>query len=490
MSAYANLEARFREMAVAESIAGVLHWDAATCLPEAAASMRGDQLAYLASLSHRMMNDAALADLLAEAEADSSALGDWQQANLREMRHRWLHETCLDEALVEAMTRHATSSEMFWRTAKQENDFKGFMPYLEQSVAYMREVAAAKSEALGCGAYDALLDGFDPGMRCEVVGTLFSELEAFLPDAIAQTIEAQPAMTLDTHADAAKQKALSEALMRAVGFDFTRGRLDLSAHPFCGGAYDDIRITTRYDEADFMEGMFAVLHETGHALYEMQLPEAWRFQPVGEARGMSVHESQSLFVEMQVARSREFLQFAAPIIREQLGIDADDAALYAGSTHVSRGMIRVNADEVTYPTHIILRYRLEQMMLSGELAVADLPDAWGEMQQALLGVRPANDREGCMQDIHWAEGWFGYFPTYTLGALIAAQLMAAVREAIPDLPAQMAKGEFQPLKDWLRQHIHANASRYSTTELVERATGKPLGSEAYRQHITARYLNR
>ncbi len=280
--------------------------------------------------------------------------------------------------------------------------------------------------------------------------------------------------------------------MERIGFDFAHGRLDISAHPFCGGTPDDVRITTRYDESDFARALMGVLHETGHALYQRGLPASWRLQPVGRARGMAVHESQSLLLEMQVCRSRPFLGYAAPILREAFcgdgpGWEAD--ALYRRQIRVRRSLIRVDADEVTYPAHVILRYRLERAMIAGDLAPVDLPGAWAEGLRSLLGVAPGNDREGCLQDIHWYDGNWGYFPTYTLGALIAAQLFEAARHDVPEVTQAIAVGEFAPLLVWLRERVHSKGSLLSTDELVESATGRPLGSSSFERHLRERYLN-
>jgi len=279
--------------------------------------------------------------------------------------------------------------------------------------------------------------------------------------------------------------------MEQIGFDFEHGRLDVSAHPFCGGTPDDVRITTRYDESDFARALMGVLHETGHALYQRGLPAQWRLQPVGRARGMAVHESQSLFLEMQVCRSRAFLTFAAPILRETFADDGpgwDADALHRRQICVKRSLIRVDADEVTYPSHVILRYRLERAMIAGDLVPADLPGAWADGLRQLLGIVPANDREGCLQDIHWYDGVWGYFPTYTLGALIAAQLFEAAREAIPDVLVAIGRGEFAPLLGWLRERVHSKGSLLSTSELVENATGRPLGTASFERHLHDRYL--
>jgi len=280
--------------------------------------------------------------------------------------------------------------------------------------------------------------------------------------------------------------------MERLGFDFAHGRLDVSAHPFCGGTPDDVRITTRYNESDFARALMGVLHETGHALYQRGLPVEWRLQPVGRARGMAMHESQSLLLEMQVCRSRAFLSYAAPVLRETFGGDGpgwDAEVLHRRQTRVQRGLIRVDADEVTYPAHVILRYHLERAMIAGDLRPADLPGAWAEGLHELLGIAPDNDREGCLQDIHWYDGNWGYFPTYTLGALIAAQLFEAARREIPDLMAAISAGEFGVLLGWLRERIHSKGSLLSTANLVESATGQPLGTASFMRHLRSRYLD-
>jgi carboxypeptidase Taq len=280
--------------------------------------------------------------------------------------------------------------------------------------------------------------------------------------------------------------------MERIGFDFTHGRLDVSAHPFCGGTPDDVRITTRYDECDFARSLMGVLHETGHALYQRGLPAEWRLQPVGRARGMAMHESQSLLLEMQVCRSRAFLTYAAPIIREAFGVAGPQwevDALYRRQIQVRRGFIRVDADELTYPAHVILRYRLERAMIACDLEPAELPGAWAEAMRELLGVVPDTDREGCLQDIHWYDGNWGYFPTYTLGALIAAQLFDAARRDIPELTHAIAEGEFRPLLGWMHERVHSKGSLLSTAQLVESATGRPLGTASFERHLRDRYLS-
>jgi carboxypeptidase Taq len=284
--------------------------------------------------------------------------------------------------------------------------------------------------------------------------------------------------------------------MKAVGFSLDKGRLDESHHPFCGGTSQDVRITTRYNEKEFVSSLMGVLHETGHALYEQNLPLEWLGQPVGIAAGMAIHESQSLLMEMQVCRSREFLEFATPLIQKHLGPHVKNKSslepenLSRLLSRVKRSFIRVDADEVTYPAHVILRFEIERDLMENKLKINDLPEAWNEKMQSYLGLSTkGNDKDGCMQDVHWPSGAFGYFPAYTFGAVIAAQLFKTVAEKNPNVRGQITKGDFSILQSWLRTEIWQQGSRFSTMELVKNATGAPLTGAAFRAHLEKRYLN-
>lgn len=494
-SAYQKLEAKFAQINALSGASSILHWDSAAMMPEGANDVRGEQLAALAEVCHEKITAPEIADLLNEAEAQKSSLNDWQQVNLEEMRRSYIHENAVPVELVSALTKASSESEMNWRTARKENDFKSFAKYFEPLLKLVREAAKAKAAALKCSEYDALLDQYDPSTKSADIDPLFADLKKFLPPLVSEVIEHQkraPApIELEGPFDIATQKNLGLDVMKALGFDFNHGRLDESHHPFCGGVSGDIRITTRYKTDNFTESFFGVMHETGHALYDMGLPKEWRQQPVGGARGMSMHESQSLTMEMQLGLSRPFLEYIAPRMQKAFGGNGaawtpDNIARVM--TKVERSLIRVTADEVTYPLHVILRYEMEKALLSGDLKASDLPGAWNEKMKAYLGITPPDDKDGCMQDIHWAGGSIGYFPTYTLGAMIAAQLMDAAKRQVAGLEGTIRDGKFFILTNWLKENVHSKASRFSTPEIIQQATGKPLSADIYKAHLKQRYL--
>jgi carboxypeptidase Taq len=289
----------------------------------------------------------------------------------------------------------------------------------------------------------------------------------------------------------AAQRALSLQVMQLLGFDFEGGRLDESSHPFSGGVPEDTRLTTRYQEDNFVQSLMGTIHETGHARYEQNLPRAWIGQPVALARSMGIHESQSLAFEMQLAMGRGFIGLLAPRLAAQFGAQPafEPEALQRLLTRVEPGLIRVDADELTYPAHVILRYRIERALIEGSAQAEDIPALWDEAMQSLLGVGTrGNFKDGCMQDTHWGQGAFGYFPCYTLGAMYAAQWFAALRRVVPDLDARIAAADFTPLFDWLREHIWSQGSRWETAELAQRASGEALNTAHFRRHLEARYL--
>jgi carboxypeptidase Taq len=494
--AYRKAEARFERLLKLGDATRVLEWDNSAMMPAGGVEARSEQVATLRVIHHEALTAPETDDVLGAAEAETPALDAWQRANLQEMRREWAHASAVPGDLVEAYSKACAICEMRWRTARPANDFKGLLPDLATVLALTRRVAEAKSARLGLNLYDSLLDEWEPGGRSAAIDVLFDDLARFLPgfidDVLARQGRLPEPLALPGPFPTEKQRALATRLMARVGFDFDHGRLDTSAHPFCGGVPDDVRITTRWTEADFATGLMGVLHETGHAMYERGLPAAWRDQPVGRARGMSIHESQSLLVEMQASRSREFVAWLAG--EAKAAFDGDGPAWSAENFtriyhRVRRGLIRVDADEATYPCHVILRYRLERAMIAGELALADLPGAWSEQMKAMVGVVPPDDRDGCLQDIHWPSGTWAYFPTYTLGAMTAAQFFAAATKADPSIPAALGRGEFAPLMAWLRREVHGRAASLPTPELIKAATGRPLDAGFFEAHLKRRYLD-
>ena len=493
--AYGRLEDIFRRRALIREAVGVLGWDTSVVMPPGGAAARAEQMATLRVMAHELVVDPRVGDLMAEAAKEAVQLDRWQSANLREMRRAWLHATAVPADLVAARSHAAAAAEAAWRGARAESDFTALQPFLEEVLALTREAGAAKAEALNRPAYDALMDEYEPDADGVRVVLILEDYAAFLPEFLDEVLAHQarqpdpvpPSGPFPIPA----QRLLCRHMAEAVGIDFDTARLDESLHPFSGGVPEDSRITTRYHDDGFLDSLMGVLHESGHAMYERGLPPAWRHQPVGDARGMTLHESQSLLVEMQVCRSREFFEWAAPVIAQTFAVEGPawtPGNLHRLATRVEPSLIRVAADEVTYPAHVILRTRLERAMIAGDLQVADLPGAWGDGMVDLLGIRPPDDRRGCLQDIHWPDGDFGYFPTYSLGAMAAAQLAAAARAADPQIMPAIAKGDFGPLMAWLRPKVHNKASLLSTDELLVEATGKPLGADAFKAHLRRRYL--
>ena len=490
--AYDRLKARFGRIAALGEAASMLHWDAAAMMPPGGGESRGEQLAALAGLAHELLT----APVVAEDFEIARGEGPWEEANLALMARAHARATALPTDLVEATARANSACEKIWREAKARADFALVRPALEEVVRLQRETAVALGAALGMDPYDALMDGYQRGVTAADVEPVFAAYEAFLADALPRAEEIQAAkpapVPLPGPFPVEVQRQLCRRLSERIGLDYEHARLDESLHPFCGGTPQDVRLTTFYDEHDVSKALLGVLHETGHALYERGLPAAFARQPVGDAAGMAAHESQSLIVEMQACRSDPFLGFLGRELHAAFGGDA--AAYEAGNLarlwrRVARGFIRVDADEITYPAHVILRFRLERAMIGGALRVADLPAAWNEGMQRMLGVTPPDDAKGCLQDIHWHDGAFGYFPSYTLGAMAAAPMIKAARAAEPGLDEALAEGDMAPLLGWLRRKVHAQGSFLGFQDLLKTATGKPLDPADFTEHLTRRYLD-
>lgn len=494
LTPYQQLEQEFRRLHAFRGALSLLRWDAAVMMPRGSADVRGEQLAALETEHHALLTTPKVARLLERAEAASSQLDDWPLANLREMRRQRDHAIATPPSLIARLAKATARAEVFWVEAKKANDFKILAPHLAEVVNLVRDKAALLGQARGLAPYDALVDGFTPGISTEDIETIFKALARKLPGLINQAIEVQaqrPAVPLVGKFSASRQRALCTEVLKTLGFPFDRGRLDESEHPFTEGVPGDIRVTTRFDTSDPFSGLLGAVHETGHAMYDLGLPVEWRDQPVGRDRGMALEESQSLLFEMNLCRSRSFVKYLRPLLEKILNVNGaewTEENLYRHLTRVRRSLIRMDADELTYPAHVMLRYELEKKILDGALPIADIPEAWNANLEQRLGLKPSSDVDGCLQDIHWAVGYFGYFPSYALGAVVAGQLNEALRAARPALDEEIAAGQFEGVLDWLRENVHGVGARLPVKELIKHATGKPLTAAAYLRYLEAKYL--
>lgn len=491
---YDELVTRLREAATLGSCASVLGWDEQAYMPKGGAEHRANQLGMLSGMVHDKATDPRIGELLSALE-ESSDFDDADSpmaANVREARRDYDRATKLPKRLVEEMSRVTSLGQQAWIEAKPKNDFASFQPWLEQIVDLKREEA----EAVGYDdvPYDALLDTYEPGASTKSVEATFAALR----DELVPLVRAIAESPVEPDVSIVKrpyptdvQRTLGLEAAAAIGFDFDRGRLDVAAHPFCSGiGPGDCRLTTRYDERFLPMAFFGTLHEAGHGIYEQGLdPDAYG-TPLGEACSLGIHESQSRMWENLVGRSRAFWDHFYPRTQESLPDSLGNVPVdkfHAAVNDVRPSFIRVEADEVTYNLHIMLRFELEQPLISGDLAPADVPGAWNEKFESYLGLVPENHADGCLQDIHWSAGLIGYFPTYALGNLYGAQLFDAAETALGDLPAAFARGEFGPLKQWLNENVHRPGRRYTPTDLVERVSGKPLSHEPLMRRLHAKF---
>ncbi|HEV8002709.1 MAG TPA: carboxypeptidase M32 [Planctomycetaceae bacterium] len=492
---YDELLDSWRKATLLGSVQGQLGWDEQTYLPAGGAAHRADQMSLLAGMVHQQLTAPRLGELIGALETGDKPTGSngLFEANVREARRRYDRLTKLPTRLVEELTRVTSLAQQNWVEARKKSNFAMFQPWLEKIVGLKREEAAALGGGNGVP-YDVLLDEYEPGGKTADVAKIFAALrEALVPlvQAIANAKKRPDDSILTRRYPKTAQAEFATAAAAAIGFSFQDGRLDVSPHPFCSGnGPGDCRLTTRYDEHHFPCAFFGVLHEAGHGLYEQGLDRKAFGTPIGDAASLGIHESQSRMWENFVGRSQAFWKhFYSPAqttFPEALGSVPRDA-FYAAVNSVEPSFIRVEADEVTYNLHIMIRFELEQQLISGKLQPADVPAAWNDQYTHSLGITPSNDAEGCLQDIHWSGGGLGYFPTYALGNMYAAQLFETARKDVGDLDAQFAKGEFAPLRDWLRVHVHRLGRQYLPAQLIEKITGKPLSHEPLVAHLKAKF---
>jgi carboxypeptidase Taq len=492
-AAFDELCSLSREAALIESMEAALGWDERTYMPPAAGEYRAEQMTYLTGLAHQKRTSKQLGDLLGELAASDLAKdhhGD-AGATIRELKRQYDKKVKLPQSLVEELTRASVLGQQAWVKARQDNDFPSFAPHVEKLFHLKRQQA----ECLGYqdNAYDALLDDFEPDAKTADVAEVLSQLRAELVplvQAIMQSGRKAPLGILQREYPAAAQEAFGKAAAAVIGFDFNRGRLDVTHHPFCSGmGPHDCRITTRYDERFFNSAFFGILHEAGHGIYDQGLRPDQFGLPPGNYLSLGIHESQSRMWENLVGRSRAFWQHFFPQLQGAFASAVGDVKLddfFFAINHVAPSLIRVEADEATYNLHIIIRFELEQALLNQDLAVGDLPAAWREKYDQYLGVEPKTDADGCLQDIHWSAALIGYFPTYSLGNLYASQFFEQADRDLGGLPQMFARGEFAPLKSWLNENIHHRGQCYTAAELCQLVTGQALSHAPLIRHLRSK----
>ncbi len=491
--AYTKLMERVRDLGRFRSIEFLLEWDQETYMPANGMTTRAEAAALVSGLAHERLVADETRDLLAKAE-DTADRGDFViDTNLRETRRTFDRAAKLPTDLVKEIAHTSALAKTAWAKARAQSDFPEFAPLLEKLIQLKKRVA----EHIGYDTepLDVLIDESDPGEKAAEIETLFARLREAIVPLLRKVMESphQPDGSILTRRfPLDQQKQLSRQVAEALHFDFESGRSDVSVHPFTTtiGDSGDVRITTRYSENNIAEALFGTIHEVGHGLYEQGLPREHRLTPSAEYISLGMHESQSRLWENQIGHSRPFWDYYWDPVRrlfpEALS-DVSQDEFYAAINRVTPSLNRVSADELTYNLHIILRFEIERALFTDKLSVNDLPDVWNEKMKQLLGVTPPNDREGCLQDIHWSMGIFGYFQSYALGNLYAAQLLEQVRKDLPDLDARIAANDHRPLLDWLRKHIHRHGRRYRANELIERITGKPVTIEPFMEYVTAKF---
>ena len=482
---------RAREVAVVHSAAEAIAWDQETYMPPQANEHRAKQLSWLAARAHEMSTSEAWQRDLEDAENKDTGSDPRLTANLRELRRQFDRARKLPTSLIARESSATSLAKHAWADAREKSDFKAFAPHLEELLEIAREKASLWGYAKE--PYDALLESYERGTSTAAVAALFDQLRPEIRSIAAAAVEKSHQQSISLPAGpypVEAQQKLNRQIAESIGFDFSAGRIDTTAHPFCTtlGPHD-VRLTTRYDENDFTSSLFGVLHEAGHGLYEQGLPADDFGLPSGSAVSLGIHESQSRLWENHVGRSQEFWQKWYPVAQEIFSqlrdFPIDDFLRFIRTAAFSP--IRVEADEATYDLHILLRFDLERRMLNGGLSVNEVPAAWNEGFRELFGFTPKNDREGCLQDIHWSMGGLGYFPTYTLGNIHAASLFACAKNQ-PKISSAIAAADYAPLLAWLRENIHAHGSTFDPSDLIQQATGKKASSEDYIKHLTQRYL--
>lgn len=493
---YRELCEHARKVSTLGSVGYLLSWDQETYMPPSGGSFRAEQSSLIAELHHKQATESKVGDLIAACEQDKGLLSNGNvAANIREFRRDYDRLTKLPASLVAELAKVGSQAQEVWKEAREKNDFSMFAPWLEKMFELSRQKADCYGVPAGGERYDALLDEYEPGMTAKQIEAIFTPLRSRLTELVqrvAKTGKHPETSMLKRPVSTEKQHAFGLAVLKAMKFDLEAGRLDVTTHPFCSGlAPGDTRLTTRYRDEAFTDALYGTMHEAGHGLYEQGLPKAGTTeslygQPLSESISLGIHESQSRMWENLVGRSREFWTWALPLAKQQYGAALDGVDLetiYKAVNTVKPSLIRVEADEGTYNMHVMVRFEMERALLSGAMKVNDVPAEWNKRYKDYLGVDVPDNKRGCLQDVHWSFGLIGYFPTYTLGNLYAAQFWETILKEIPDLKSQISKGEFGVLREWLREKIHRHGKHYRADELCVRITGKPLSADALLRYL-------
>lgn len=498
LSAYAKLKERFAQINNLRYAGDILNKDAETVMAPGSGPDRTQQIMALATARNSLISAPEVEHWLNDAERNEATMSVEDCRNLALMRRQWIHEASLPQDLATEIARLESEGQSLHTELRKTGRWEKIKDWYAHSFEVMRAVGKIKQDKLGSAStYEALLDTFSAGVSEAMVSREFDALEKALPPLIREATQRQamaPApIPLEGQFPHAQQEELCHRLAERLGFDFNRGVLSvIHGHPSCNGSPDDTRITTGCDETNFLKAVYSAVHEGGHGLFQQNMPKEWRYQPAGDCFAMNIHETQSRIIEVQACHTPEFFQYLEKEAREIFN-RPDDPALSAENlerltNRVTPSLIRIYADELTYPAHVIVRHKLEKAMIEGTIGIDDLPKAWNDNMKAILGVTPPDPSQGCMQDVHWPAGYVGYFPAYTLGDMGASQFFAAACKAKPEIRGEIAKGNFTPLREWLYDNVHSKGSLLTTDELFVGATGETLNAKYYLEHLSRRYL--
>ena len=488
---YKNLKILFEEQSLINDISGILNWDMATYMPENSRRQRIKQITKLYDYKKNIFNVIKKNEFF--NKVNEFELDKFDKINFELMKNKFDYFNSISVDKLKKKAELSIECEGLWREAKEKSNFNIVKNSFVKLVKSIKEESEILSQIKEKKKYDCLLLKYDRSLDSKQLFKIFNRVEKFIKKKLPLIIKNQKKIDFHDFLNEEDQFNLSKIFMKQLGFDFSRGRIDKSLHPFCGGGTQDVRITTRFTEEDSFSCFDALMHETGHALYEQGLPEKWAHQPIGSAGGMSLHESQSLFVEMQIIKSLPVSQFIQQILKDKLGKDPNvwsSEVIYNIRNSVTPGYIRVDSDEVHYPLHIIHRFNIEYKIIEEDANVEYLPDLWNEEFLKILGLDVHDDKSGCLQDIHWYGGDFGYFPTYSIGAFIAAQLAYKVRKEVVNYDLNLKEGNFKTIIKWLRENIHSKGNFLKIDELLEESTEEKLNLKYFENHIVDRYIKK